>query len=180
MNEKCRKVVSVTGINNLINPEHEDWWSDVAVLTNQRERIGYPTQKPLALLDRIIKASSNEGDMVLDPFAGCATACVAAERLDRQWVGIDISEKAARVDRSLRRRSISQSFAGSPMRGTAQITVKISFKLLDQRTWARSNRDCPYRMTLPHLRQVRHGQGRFLDRLCSREKGCRHGRRRVD
>ena len=83
MNEKCRKVVSVTGINNLINPEHEDWWSDVAVLTNQRERIGYPTQKPLALLDRIIKASSNEGDMVLDPFAGCATACVAAERLDR-------------------------------------------------------------------------------------------------
>ena len=54
----------------------------------------YPTQKPLNLLDRIIKASSNEGNMVLDPFAGCATACVAAERLGRQWVGIDISEKA--------------------------------------------------------------------------------------
>ena len=106
MNEKCRKVVSVTGINNLINPEHEDWWSDVAVLTNQRERIGYPTQKPLALLDRIIKASSNEGDMVLDPFAGCATACVAAERLDRQWVGIDISEKAAELVQTRIRKEI--------------------------------------------------------------------------
>ena len=58
------------------------------------EDTGYPTQKPLALLDLIIKASSDEGDMVLDPFCGCATACVAAERLDRQWIGIDISPDA--------------------------------------------------------------------------------------
>ena len=60
-----------------------------------KERIGYPTQKPLALLERIIEASSNPGDVVLDPFCGCATACVAAENLDRQWVGIDLSERAA-------------------------------------------------------------------------------------
>ena len=60
-----------------------------------KERVGYPTQKPLALLDRIIKASSNPGDMVFDPFCGCATACVSADSLDRQWVGIDISPKAA-------------------------------------------------------------------------------------
>ncbi len=59
-----------------------------------KEDTGYPTQKPLALLERIIKTSSNEGDMVLDPFCGCATACVAAERLHRQWVGIDISPDA--------------------------------------------------------------------------------------
>ena len=59
-----------------------------------KERTGYPTQKPIALLERIIKASSNEGDIVLDPFCGCATTCVAAERLGRQWIGIDISEKA--------------------------------------------------------------------------------------
>ena len=59
-----------------------------------KERTGYPTQKPLALLDRIIKASSDEGDIVLDPFCGCATACVAAERLHRNWVGIDISPSA--------------------------------------------------------------------------------------
>ena len=58
------------------------------------EWVGYPTQKPLALLERLIKASSAEGDIVLDPFCGCATACVAADRLGRQWVGIDLSPKA--------------------------------------------------------------------------------------
>ena len=62
-----------------------------------KERVGFPTQKPLALLERIIKASSNEGDTVLDPFCGCATACVAADRLDRQWVGIDLSPKAVEL-----------------------------------------------------------------------------------
>ena len=65
--------------------------------TDKGERTGYPTQKPLALLDRIIKASSNEGDVVLDPFCGCATACVAADRLNRKWVGIDISPKAVEL-----------------------------------------------------------------------------------
>ncbi len=59
-----------------------------------QERTGYPTQKPLALLERTINASSNEGDLVLDPFCGCATACVAADRLGRRWVGIDLSPKA--------------------------------------------------------------------------------------
>ena len=73
----------------------EDWWPMQPIMPSSKERIGYPTQKPLKLLDRIIRASSNEGAIVLDPFAGCATACVAAERLGRQWVGIDISEKAA-------------------------------------------------------------------------------------
>ena len=58
------------------------------------ERIGYPTQKPLKLLEQIIKASSNKGDIVLDPFCGCATTCIAAEKLDRQWIGIDVSIKA--------------------------------------------------------------------------------------
>ena len=68
----------------------EDWWPDITTLTNQMERVGYPTQKPLALYERIIKASSNEDDVVLDPFAGCATTPIAAERLGRQWVGIDL------------------------------------------------------------------------------------------
>ncbi len=57
--------------------------------TSSAERTGYPTQKPLALYERIIKASSNPGDLVLDPFAGCATTCVAAERLAHRWVGVD-------------------------------------------------------------------------------------------
>ena len=70
-------------------------WDDINAINSQAdERVDYPTQKPLALLERIIKASSNEGDMVLDPFCGCATACVAAENLGRKWVGIDLSPKA--------------------------------------------------------------------------------------
>ena len=70
-----------------------DLITDVTMASG-KERTGYPTQKPLALLERIIQASSNEGDVVLDPFAGCATALVAAEKLERQWVGIDLSLKA--------------------------------------------------------------------------------------
>ena len=74
-----------------------DWWEISVISSVASERTGYPTQKPLALLERIIKASSNEGDMVLDPFCGCATACVAAERLNRRWAGIDLSPKAAQL-----------------------------------------------------------------------------------
>ena len=73
-------------------------WTDIPPINSQaKERVGYPTQKPLALLDRIIKASSNEGDVVLDPFCGCATACVAAENLGRRWIGIDIPPKAVEL-----------------------------------------------------------------------------------
>lgn len=67
-------------------------WDDIKSLRGkQGERRGYPTQKPLALLERIIAASSNEGDVVMDPFAGCGTAIVAAERMNRKWIGIDIT-----------------------------------------------------------------------------------------
>ena len=75
-----------------------DWWE--LPITQQSERTGYPTQKPLALLKRIIKASSNKGDIVLDPFCGCATTCVAANYLERQWIGIDLSENAEHFIRS--------------------------------------------------------------------------------
>ena len=76
-----------------------DWWDDIPI-AQQSERTGYPTQKPLSLLHRVIKASSNEEDIVLDPFCGCATTCVAAEQLQRQWIGIDISVKAYDLVRS--------------------------------------------------------------------------------
>ena len=65
--------------------------------SSSKETTGYPTQKPLALLERLIRASSQRGEVVFDPFCGCATACVAADALDRNWVGIDISEKAAEL-----------------------------------------------------------------------------------
>ena len=72
-----------------------------------KERTGYPTQKPLAMLERIIKASSNKKDIVLDPFCGCATTCIAAEKLDRQWIGIDVSVKAYELVKERLKKEIS-------------------------------------------------------------------------
>ncbi len=90
----------------------QDMWYDINSLSGSNaERLGYPTQKPEALLERIINASSNEGDVVLDPFCGCGTAVVAAERLNRQWVGIDITHLAI----SLIRHRLHDTF-GSDLR----------------------------------------------------------------
>ena len=88
----------------------QDTWTDVTPTLSRNERIGYPTQKPLALLERIIKASSSEGDMVLDPFCGCATACVAAEKLGRKWVGIDLSGKAIELVNQRLRQAMGSLF----------------------------------------------------------------------
>ena len=87
---------------------------DIPGFTNYNrkdEATGYPTQKPLALYERIIKASSNEGDIVLDPFAGCATTCVAAERLGRGWIGIDINRPARKVIGERLKSEVKQSMA---------------------------------------------------------------------
>ena len=79
----------------------ESWWVDILPLTRQnKERLGYPTQKPVALLRRIISASSNKGDLVLDPFCGCGTTVVAANELKRKWIGIDISAFPVELIRS--------------------------------------------------------------------------------
>ena len=84
-------------------------WDDIQSLTHAAaESLGYPTQKPLALLERIIQASSNEGDVVLDPFCGCGTAVHAAQKLNRQWLGIDITHLAV----SLIEKRMKDAFAG--------------------------------------------------------------------
>ena len=75
-----------------------DWWVDIKTVTGWNpEGVGWPTQKPIPLYERIIKASSNEGDVVLDPFCGCATTLVAAERNGRQWIGMDLSHKVREI-----------------------------------------------------------------------------------
>ena len=83
---------------NTMEKERTGYPNDVFTLpslnTMAKERTGYPTQKPLALLERLIKTSSKESDVVLDPFCGCATTCIASEKLNRKWIGIDISIKA--------------------------------------------------------------------------------------
>jgi hypothetical protein len=68
-------------------------WDDISPINSQaKERLGYPTQKPVALLERIVRASSSPGDLVLDPFCGCGTTIDAAEKLGRKWIGIDITQ----------------------------------------------------------------------------------------
>ena len=89
-----------------------DWWEIAYVNSQAKERTGYPTQKPLALLKRIIQASSNEDDTILDPFCGCATTCVAAEAERRRWVGIDISPKAAALVRTRMDKELGRLFEG--------------------------------------------------------------------
>ena len=76
-------------------PVLNDWWSDLDALNSQaKERLGYPTQKPLALLERIIQASSNEGDVVLDPYMGSGTTIEAAAKHGRKFIGIDVTHHA--------------------------------------------------------------------------------------
>jgi DNA modification methylase len=92
----------LTKVKTDMNPDYElrsegavmsDWWPDITPLLSptMKERMGYPTQKPEALLERIIKAGSNEGDMILDAYCGCGTTVAVAERLKREWIGIDIT-----------------------------------------------------------------------------------------
>lgn len=76
----------------------QDVWTDISPINSQaRERLGYPTQKPEALLMRLVRASSNKGDVVLDPFCGCGTAVSVAQQLQRRWIGIDISPTAVNI-----------------------------------------------------------------------------------
>jgi DNA modification methylase len=89
----------------------QDLWTDIPP-TSGNERLGYPTQKPLALLERIIRTSSNPGDIVLDPFCGCGTAVVAAEKLGRRWLGIDITHLAV----NLIRNRLNDMFPGTQFR----------------------------------------------------------------
>lgn len=78
----------------------QNLWTDIQMTKSGKERLGYPTQKPVALLERIISASSRPGDVILDPFCGCGTALVAAQKLGRKWIGIDITYLAIAVMRA--------------------------------------------------------------------------------
>ncbi len=90
-----------------------DSWDDIDNINSQAaERLGYPTQKPLALLERIISASSNPGDVVLDPFCGCGTAVAAAQKLGRRWIGIDITHLSI----ALQKYRLEQMFPGITFR----------------------------------------------------------------
>jgi site-specific DNA-methyltransferase (adenine-specific) len=96
-------------------------WTDIPPINSQaQERLGYPTQKPEALLERIINASSNEGDVVLDPFCGCGTTINVAERLKRRWIGIDITHLAVALIRSRLHDTFGTELSPYSVHGTPQ------------------------------------------------------------
>jgi site-specific DNA-methyltransferase (adenine-specific) len=89
-------------------PAMQDVWTDIALAPTAGERLGYPTQKPVALLERIVEASSNEGDVVLDPFLGGGTTALAAQKLRRRWIGIDVTYLAIGMTQKRLRDAFSQ------------------------------------------------------------------------
>ncbi|KKL10060.1 hypothetical protein LCGC14_2559610, partial [marine sediment metagenome] len=94
----------------------DDWWQIQPIAPSAKERLGYPTQKPETLLERIVKASSNEGDVVLDPFCGCGTTLAVAAKLNRRWIGIDITHLAI----GLIKHRLQHAF-GRKMRNTYEV-----------------------------------------------------------
>lgn len=102
--DKSKRIQRKRYLDELEGETVDTLWDDIAPINSQaQERLGYPTQKPLALLERIIAASSNEGDTILDPFCGCGTAVHAAEKLNRNWIGIDVTHLAiSLIERRLR------------------------------------------------------------------------------
>ena len=98
-----------------------DWWTDIKPLINlHRERLGYPTQKPRSLYERILQASSNKGDFVLDPFCGCGTTLMAAEALGRQWIGIDLTYLAIGAVKTQAEKFFSTGTGGITVIGTPE------------------------------------------------------------
>jgi site-specific DNA-methyltransferase (adenine-specific) len=107
--DKTKRIQRRRYLDELEGETVDDLWDDISPINSQaQERLGYPTQKPISLLERIIKASSKEGDVVLDPFCGCGTTIHAAQKLRREWIGIDITHLAI----SLIEKRLKDAFPG--------------------------------------------------------------------
>ncbi len=158
----------------------EDWWLIQPLMPSDKtERTGYPTQKPLALYERIIKASSNPSDIVLDPFCGCATTPVAAERLGRQWVGMDIWDGAHQM---VLDRLESEGLAVRTRRRRRGQKQLITFgdityateppKRTDSGETASAILETPQRYAAQHFTRPREQHGRLIDDLGPYCQGC--------
>ena len=164
---------------------------DIPILNSaSKERTGYPTQKPLALLYRIIKASSNDGDIVFDPFCGCATTCVAAQQLGRKWIGIDIEKQAVGilVERLSDDAGLFQDFVNTtivPQRTDIKIeppSASIKGRLYDEQKGlcnACGNRFDIWNLEIDHIVPKAKGGGDYYENYqllcgaCNRTKGDR-------
>lgn len=127
------------------------------VSSRSRQNVSYLTQKPIRLLERLIEAASNPGDLVLDPFCGCATACVAAEKLDRQWIGIDLSPKAHELVLGRLAREVAVEENGKVRQDDSQIP------LWDRRVTLRTEGEYPIldeegRKRSPNIKDILYGE----------------------
>jgi site-specific DNA-methyltransferase (adenine-specific) len=167
-----------------------DYWHFPIVNITSKEGTGYPTQKPLALLKRIILASSNEGDIVLDPFCGCATTCVAAQQLHRKWIGIDIEKQSVKIliDRLSDDAGLFKDFTA-----TEQIPQRSDLKVeppslsIKQRLYKEQNGKCNacgtkfeiHHLEIDHIRPKSKGGGDYYENYqllcgsCNKIKGDR-------
>ena len=167
-----------------------DVWYIATINAMSKERTGYPTQKPLALLNRIVKASSNEGDIVLDPFCGCATTCVAAQQLGRKWIGIDIEKQARKIliERLSDDSGLFKDFINTeivPQRTDVQVIEPI--KSVKERLYKEQNGICNgckvqfeiRNMEIDHIIPKSKGGGNYYENYqllcgaCNRKKGDR-------
>jgi site-specific DNA-methyltransferase (adenine-specific) len=169
----------------------EDWWDIPMLKGNSKEATGYPTQKPLALLRRIVEMTSNEGDIVLDPFCGCATTCVAAQQLGRKWIGIDIEKQPVKIliDRLSDDAGMFKDFIATdklPVRTDIQAIAPTS-KSVKERLYREQNGLCNgcmnafdiRNMEIDHIVPKSKGGGDYYENYqllcgaCNRQKGDR-------
>jgi hypothetical protein len=133
-NDVTRRIQRKRYLDELEGETVDNLWDDIPPINSQaQERLGYPTQKPEALLERIINASSNEGDVVLDPFCGCGTTINVAERLKRRWIGIDVTHLAVALIQNRLRETFGTELSDYQVHGTPQDAASAEVLALQDR-----------------------------------------------
>ncbi len=137
-----------------------DVWTDIPPLNSQaKERLGYPTQKPVKLLSRILRAASNPGDIVLDPFCGCGTTIAAAEESDRQWIGVDVAFHAIKViEERIRGQSPSVAYEVGGIPRDFESAQRLALKDKFQFQWWAN-----YLVGVQALKEIKKGPDRGID-----------------
>ena len=119
---------------NPLGKQPDDWWQIQPIAPSAKARLGYPTQKPLPLLEKIIKASSNKDEIVFDPFCGCGTTLVASQKLGRKWIGIDVSPTACKL--MVKRMKSELAMNPKLIKGTVDLRYVRKLEPFEFQNWA--------------------------------------------